>query len=123
MEHTQKPGKTILESLETHGLKPESHCRDGYCGMCRSKINPDDMKNITLLGEPLAFFNQLTEILPCVTQLSKGKLDIIINSTDKPVRILHQSETTLLCKVDVPALDEQLQKHVEKSISAIAVPS
>ena len=53
--------KTILESLEKAGVPTNSHCRDGFCGACRTKIVAGEVHYTT---DPLAYIDD-DEILTC----------------------------------------------------------
>lgn len=52
---------TILESLEQHKVDVHYHCREGFCGACRTKLISGE---IDYKVEPLAFIDD-DEILPC----------------------------------------------------------
>jgi ferredoxin len=54
-------GKTLLESLEQQNIDVHYHCREGYCGACRSKLISGQVEYLT---DPLAFIDD-DEILPC----------------------------------------------------------
>ncbi|WP_299194705.1 2Fe-2S iron-sulfur cluster binding domain-containing protein [uncultured Amphritea sp.] len=105
MELSSRPDKTILQALEENGFQPENHCRNGFCGMCRSQVNPADLQNIRVSDDALAFHDPMTEILPCVSYLEEGSLDIEINSTGQQVRLLSPEKTTLLNGIDANKLD------------------
>lgn len=62
---------TILETLEKHQLEPNFNCRDGYCGVCRTKLIKGEVE-YTL--DPLAFIEE-DEILTCCTK-AKGNIEI-----------------------------------------------
>lgn len=53
---------TLLESLEAEDIEVHYHCRDGFCGACRVKLNQGEIHYPQ--GEPLAFVGD-GEILPC----------------------------------------------------------
>lgn len=55
------PDTTILESLEKNGIHPHYHCREGFCGACRTKLIEGSVEYTT---DPLAFIDD-DEILPC----------------------------------------------------------
>ena len=55
------PSKTMLESIELHNIEVQYHCREGYCGACRSKLISGDVEYTT---DPLAYIDD-NEILPC----------------------------------------------------------
>lgn len=114
MQYQQKTGKSILESLEGSGLTPTSHCRDGFCGACRIKVSPEDLKNIGALGDALGFHDHNSEILACVSTLQEGKIDLLLNPPEpgKGIRLLHESEASILHDIDL----EQLAKEIEMSI-------
>ena len=52
---------TLLETLEQHEIEIQYHCREGFCGACRSKLICGEVKYTT---DPLAFIDD-DEILPC----------------------------------------------------------
>ena len=108
MEHATKPQQSILAALEANGFQPENHCRNGFCGMCRSKVNPEDIDNIKITGEAIGYHDAETEILPCVCYLAEGKLDIEINTTGDKIRLLHHSEATLIPDTNISKLDDEL---------------
>lgn len=54
-------GKTLLESLEQQNIDVHYHCREGFCGACRSKLISGEVEYLT---DPLAFIDD-DEILPC----------------------------------------------------------
>ncbi|NMP31389.1 2Fe-2S ferredoxin-like protein [Thalassotalea sp. M1531] len=54
--------RTLLECLESANVEVHYHCRDGFCGACRVKLN--DGQVTYPQGEPLAFVGE-DEILPC----------------------------------------------------------
>ncbi len=56
-----KPDCTLLESLESQGIHIHYHCREGFCGACRSTLLEGDVDYTT---DPLAYFDD-DEILPC----------------------------------------------------------
>lgn len=55
------PEKTLLETLEAAGIACHYHCRDGFCGACRTKLLSG---TVTYTSDPLAFIDD-DEILPC----------------------------------------------------------
>lgn len=61
---TQRPDKTLLESLEAESIEVHYHCREGFCGACRTKLLSGQVKYLT---DPLAFIDD-DEILPCCCQ-------------------------------------------------------
>lgn len=54
-------GDTLLESLESAKINVQYHCREGYCGACRTKLIEGEIEYTTA---PLAFVDD-DEILPC----------------------------------------------------------
>ncbi|MDC8831156.1 class I ribonucleotide reductase maintenance protein YfaE [Alteromonas gilva] len=58
---TALPDKTLLESLESHKIDVQYHCREGFCGACRTRIIHGNVDYVT---DPLAFIDD-DEILPC----------------------------------------------------------
>ncbi|RDV27314.1 2Fe-2S ferredoxin-like protein [Alteromonas aestuariivivens] len=55
------PDKTLLESLEAADVQIHYHCREGYCGACRTKLIAGEVDYTT---DPLAYIDD-DEILPC----------------------------------------------------------
>lgn len=56
------PDKTILDVAEANGFRVESHCRNGFCGCCRtSKVSGEAIYVV----DPLACFDEEKEIIPC----------------------------------------------------------
>ncbi|MCU7554070.1 class I ribonucleotide reductase maintenance protein YfaE [Alteromonas sp. ASW11-19] len=56
-----RPDKTLLESLEADNIPVHAHCREGFCGACRTKLLDGEVNYTT---DPLAFIDD-DEILPC----------------------------------------------------------
>ncbi len=54
--------KNLLICLESQGIEVHSHCRDGFCGVCRVKLEQGSVNYPN--GEPLAYIGK-NEILPC----------------------------------------------------------
>lgn len=52
---------TLLETLERHNVETPSHCREGFCGVCRTQLLKGQVE-YTL--DPLAYIDD-DEILPC----------------------------------------------------------
>jgi ferredoxin len=52
---------TLLETIEQHQIEIQYHCREGYCGACRTKLISGKVEYTT---DPLAFIDD-DEILPC----------------------------------------------------------
>ncbi|GGW97268.1 class I ribonucleotide reductase maintenance protein YfaE [Alteromonas halophila] len=52
---------TLLTSLEKAGVRAQFHCREGFCGACRTTLLSGDVDYTT---DPLAFIDD-DEILPC----------------------------------------------------------
>lgn len=63
--------KTILTCLEQHNINVHYHCREGFCGACRTKITKGNVEYTT---DPLAYIDD-DEFLPCC---SVPKTDITI---------------------------------------------
>lgn len=59
VEHSSD--ETLLESLERANVEVHYHCREGFCGACRSQLISGDVEYTT---DPLAFIED-DEILPC----------------------------------------------------------
>lgn len=55
---------TLLESLEKAGLDVHFHCRQGFCGACRTKLHQGEVQYV---ADPLAYIDD-GEILPCCCQ-------------------------------------------------------
>lgn len=55
------PTGTLLESAEKNGIDIHYHCREGFCGACRTKLISGDVEYTT---DPLAYFDD-DEVLPC----------------------------------------------------------
>ena len=62
---------TLLEALEKHQLEMHYHCRRGFCGACRTKLNSGQVRYTT---EPLAYVRK-GDILPCCC-VPESDLDI-----------------------------------------------
>ncbi len=58
------PKDTVLESLEKQNIDIHYHCREGFCGACRSKLLEGEVDYTT---DPLAFIDD-DEFLPCCTK-------------------------------------------------------
>ena len=58
----QEQHKTLLNCLESQDVEVHYHCRDGFCGACRIKLNKGEI--CYPQGEPLAFVGE-GEILAC----------------------------------------------------------
>lgn len=56
--------RSLLEAMETNGVVPESHCRDGYCGACKCKLVEGEVE---YNKSPLAYVRD-GEVLPCVAR-------------------------------------------------------
>lgn len=56
--------KTLLEYLEKADLLVHYHCRDGFCGACRTKLIAG---NVDYQKDPLAFVRK-GDFLPCCSQ-------------------------------------------------------
>lgn len=57
-------GESILESLERANVDMNYNCREGYCGVCRTKLLAG---SVEYKIEPLAFIDD-DEILTCCTK-------------------------------------------------------
>lgn len=60
-EYIQQQERTLLQSLEDNQLDVHYHCREGFCGACRTRILKGSVHYVT---EPLAYIDD-DEILPC----------------------------------------------------------
>lgn len=52
---------SLLESIERNKIEIQSHCREGFCGACRTKLVDGEVEYST---DPLAYIDD-DEILPC----------------------------------------------------------
>ena len=59
-----QPTETLLETLERHQLDVQYHCRDGFCGACRTKLIAG---SVDYVSDPLAFIDD-DECLPCCSK-------------------------------------------------------
>lgn len=55
------PNQTLLESLENSNVDVQYHCREGFCGACRTTLIKGEVNYKTY---PLAFMDD-DECLPC----------------------------------------------------------
>jgi ferredoxin len=55
------PQNSLLETIEQQQIEIQYHCREGYCGACRSRLICGKVEYTT---DPLAFIDD-DEILPC----------------------------------------------------------
>ncbi len=67
--------KNLLICLESQGIEVHSHCRDGFCGVCRVKLEQGSVSYPN--GDPLAYIAE-NEILPCCC-VPKSDLKISID--------------------------------------------
>ena len=65
---------TILNVLESAGVHIHYHCREGFCGACRTKLIEGEVEYTT---DPLAFIDD-DEILPCCC-IAKSALKIKVS--------------------------------------------
>ena len=65
---------TILNALESAGVHIHYHCREGFCGACRTKLIEGEVEYTT---DPLAFIDD-DEILPCCC-IAKSALKIKVS--------------------------------------------
>jgi len=56
-----RPNISLLESIEIQEIPVHFHCRQGYCGACRTKLIKGEVEYTTF---PLAYIDD-DEILPC----------------------------------------------------------
>jgi ferredoxin len=56
-----QPQKSLLESIEIQDITVHFHCREGFCGACRTKLIKGEVEYLTF---PLAYIDD-DEILPC----------------------------------------------------------
>ena len=67
----QASNNVLLEQIENKGLTVETHCRSGFCGMCRTRL----VKGQVAYEEmPIAFVNE-GEVLVCC---AKAKTDVTL---------------------------------------------
>lgn len=52
---------TLLDALEEAAVEVHYHCRNGFCGACRTKLKSG---SVVYINEPLAFVRP-GDILPC----------------------------------------------------------
>jgi len=52
---------SLLDVLEAHQVDVHYHCRNGFCGACRTRLNSGTVEYI---NEPLAYV-RAGDILPC----------------------------------------------------------
>lgn len=70
-----KDHNSTLEYLENHDIDVHYHCRDGFCGACRVKLNSGCVNYPQ--GEPLAFVRE-GEVLACCC-IPASDIDITID--------------------------------------------
>ncbi|MCY7294094.1 class I ribonucleotide reductase maintenance protein YfaE [Alteromonas sp. a30] len=61
LEVQHQAGEPLLLSLENAQINIQYHCREGYCGACRTRLIKGNVEYTTA---PLAFIDD-DEILPC----------------------------------------------------------
>lgn len=59
---------TLLQHIESKNIDVHFHCREGYCGACRTKLIDGTVEYTT---DPLAFIDD-DEILPCCCKASSN---------------------------------------------------
>ncbi|MCL4409614.1 class I ribonucleotide reductase maintenance protein YfaE [Aliidiomarina haloalkalitolerans] len=57
---------SLLETIEAAGIEARFHCRNGFCGACRTRLISG---NVHYTTEPLAYV-RTGDILPCVCRPS-----------------------------------------------------
>lgn len=57
-------GKSVLENIESAGVEMAYNCREGFCGVCRTKLVSGQVEYTI---DPLAFIDD-DEILSCCTK-------------------------------------------------------
>lgn len=73
MEITLQPSnETLLEQMEKKHVPVESHCRNGVCGMCRTRLVSGE---VTYHEEPLAYLAKGEVLLCCASAATEVKLD------------------------------------------------
>ena len=89
---TAPAGKTVLNTLEDHGVAVEYQCRQGYCGACQIQLVDG---TVTYNEPPLAFIRD-GYVLSCCCQ---PQTDLIIRlpwlSSDQAVQRCHNAKTCL----------------------------
>jgi len=55
------PQRNLLESIEDQKIVVQFHCREGFCGACRTKLRSGEVEYTSF---PLAYIDD-DEILPC----------------------------------------------------------
>lgn len=58
---SKEENSTLLEILERHNIETPSHCREGFCGVCRTQLLAGQVEYVL---DPLAYIDD-DEILPC----------------------------------------------------------
>ena len=61
----------LLDVLEAKGIPTNVHCRDGYCGCCRTKLVSGVVEYI---ADKIGYTRE-GEILPCIC---KAKTDLVL---------------------------------------------
>lgn len=59
---------SLIKILESENIYVENQCREGFCGICRTKIIQG---KVFYTKKPIAFINK-NEILPCCCRLKKS---------------------------------------------------
>ncbi len=71
--------QTVLEAMESAGLQPEYHCRDGHCGACRCELMEGEVQEV---GFKMAY-TSAKEILPCI---SKAKSNLVLTKVNYQIK-------------------------------------
>ncbi|AIY65551.1 class I ribonucleotide reductase maintenance protein YfaE [Pseudoalteromonas piratica] len=71
--HFDSDQPNLLTFLEKNQLKPQFHCREGFCGACRCKLNSGQVE---YQQEPLAFVRKGEILLCCATPIDDIEIDI-----------------------------------------------
>ncbi|MGX5914074.1 class I ribonucleotide reductase maintenance protein YfaE [Aliidiomarina sp. Khilg15.8] len=61
-EVPDKSSESLLQSMEKAGMDTHFHCRNGFCGACRTRLLAG---TVEYTNEPLAYVRK-GDILPCV---------------------------------------------------------
>lgn len=65
-----KKNKTLLEILESHNIKIDYQCRQGYCGSCKIDLIKGTVIT-SLKSQPIVYLNP-GEILPCCCKIKEN---------------------------------------------------
>ncbi|UGA56072.1 2Fe-2S iron-sulfur cluster-binding protein [Vibrio sp. VB16] len=71
--------QTVLEAMESAGLQPEYHCRDGHCGACRCELMEGEVEEVRFKMA----YTSAKEILPCI---SKAKSNLVLTKVNYQIK-------------------------------------